>query len=333
MARTYVGYTFDDLFGAVVDGIGTHPDHECSPRGQRIRELIAPTLVLTNPRARLLSNPAREANYGFAVGEFLWYWAGRQDLKSLAYYNKRSAQFSDDGVHVNSAYGYRTRFRAYSARSNSSGVPWLNEGRTQWEACIRTLVEDRDSRRALLIVNEPGDNVQASYEGSKDVPCTLSLQFFIRDRKLVLHAHMRSNDAVWGLTYDLFSFTLFQECMLNELRAAGMTDLTLGDYIHTVGSLHIYDRHFEMASAVGKSYFSPGFVPAPPMDPVSGSDLARLVDAEEALRTGKVEQLGEAQFGGGARWMAEQLNAHRRKRDDERRRQVGPGDGAQLPGH
>ena len=38
------------------------------------------------------------------------------------------------------------------------------------------------------------------------------------------------------------------------------------------------------------------------------------------VETGKVAQLDEAQFRGGARWMAAQLNLHRRKRDDERGR-------------
>ena len=315
MARTYHASDFDALFARVLADINTHPEFETAPRGMKIREVIAPTLVLSNPRARLLSNKAREANYGFAVGEFLWYRSGRDDLETMLYYNKRMKDFSDDGKTLNSAYGKRIFSEGFMSQSRGDDMI------DQWRTAFETLVKDPDSRRAVIVINQPYDQFEATEpRGSKDVPCTLSLQFFIRHSKVVLHAHMRSNDAVWGLTYDLFSFTLLQEMMLLELKNMGMHELELGDYIHTAGSLHIYERHFGMASAVVENYLAPGFEAAAPMDPFASAELATLLNAEEALRTGKVAQLDEALFSGGARWMAAQLNAHRRKRDDERGR-------------
>lgn len=307
-----VADSFESLFAKTVGKINTNPQFDVSPRGQRVKEVIAPTLILTNPRARLIANPAREVSYGFGVGEFLWYWAGRKDLESMLYYNKRMKDFSDDGATLNSAYGYRLKTEEYGHSYTS-----------QWEACKRTLLKDSDSRRALLLINRAEDQVYAVEQGSKDVPCTLSLQFFIRENKLHLHAHMRSNDAFWGLTYDLFSFTLFQEMMMLELREAGMTNLLLGDYIHTAGSLHIYERHFEMASSVVKTYLSEGFQQAAPMESVDLKGLSLLVEQEEALRTGKVKSIDINEFAGGVRWMAVQLNLHRAKRDAERPKQVG----------
>jgi thymidylate synthase len=315
MPRTHSGENFDELFFTTIASVNQSPEYESAPRGMKIREVIAPTLVLHDPRSRLLSNTAREANYGFAVGEFLWYWAGRQDLKSLLYYNKRAAQFSDNGTTVNSAYGFRIKTEEYMQYHPNRPSP---EYISQWQACKETLLKDRDSRRALLIINRAEDNTKAATIGSKDVPCTLSLQFFIRYDKLVLHVHMRSNDAVWGLTYDLFSFTLLQECMLLELRAAGL-DIELGEYIHTAGSLHIYEQHFKMASAVTNTYLTSGFKAAAPMEPIDLEGLSLLIEQEEALRLGRVAQLDEDHFGGGTRWMCRQLNANRRKRDDERR--------------
>jgi len=311
----FVGSNFDALFAKTIGRINTYPQYVCSPRGQKIKEQIAQTIILTNPRARLLANPGREVNYGFGVGEFLWYWAGRQDLNSILYYNKRMKDFSDNNSTLNSAYGYRLKTETtqvyYPDLSSADYV-------SQWLACKNELIRDKDSRRALLIINRAEDNVIAATVGSKDVPCTLSLQFFIREHKLHLHAHMRSNDAFWGLTYDLFSFTLFQECMLLELQQMGMKNLQLGEYIHTAGSLHIYERHFEMANSVVNSYLNDSFHPAAPMEPITLEGLSLLVEKEEALRTGKVAQLDENEFGGGIRWMVQQLNAHRRKRDAER---------------
>jgi thymidylate synthase len=313
--RSFTEGNFDYLFAKVVGSINKWPDHECSPRGQRIKEILVPTLVLENPRARLLANPARKADYGFAAGEFFWYWLGKQDLTSMEYYNRRMANFSDDGFTLNSAYGHRTRVASYGADGQ-----W-----TQWSKCQLELIRDPDSRRAVLIIAAPADFVFG--EDSKDVPCTLSLQFFVRDNRLHLHTHMRSNDAFWGLTYDLFSFTLLQECMMLELRAAGMDKLQLGSYTHTAGSLHIYERHFQQSAEVATAYLYSEFHPAAPMEPLDLGELALLANDEEALRTGKVAQIGEDGYTGGVRWLASQLNSHRRKRDGERGGKMGPGDG------
>lgn len=310
MVKTFDADNFDVLFKKVVHAINENPQYICEPRGQKVKEIIAPTLVLRDCRRRLLGVKARKADYGFGVGEFLWYWNGRIDLKSIQYYNKRSSTFSDDGQTVNSAYGFRTRvddiFYNYGLAT------------TQWEACKRALIDDNDSRRALLIINLPVDNVKAASVGSKDVPCTLSLQFFIRNNRLILHTHMRSNDVIWGLTYDLFSFTLLQELMMLELNREGSLGLDVGEYIHTAGSLHLYEPHFKMAQEIVEEASSTKFRPAEKMERLDLEGLALLAGQEEALRLGKVAQLDEAQFSGGARWMAAQLNAHRRKRDAER---------------
>jgi thymidylate synthase len=76
-----------------------HDDYDfvSAPRGKPIKELIAPTFTLTDPRNRLIVSPARKVNYGFAVGELCWYIRGDHDLETMLYYNKRMAQFSDDG--------------------------------------------------------------------------------------------------------------------------------------------------------------------------------------------------------------------------------------------
>jgi len=323
MTRSFEADTFDELFIEVVKDIYLDAEYECRPRGQVVKELIAPTLVLTNPRARILANKERAADYGFGVGEFLWYWAGRQDLASILYYNKRMKDFSDNGTTLNSAYGYRVKTEStvvyYPDLSSADYV-------SQWLACKNELMRDKDSRRAILIINRAEDNVIAATVGSKDVPCTLSLQFFIRNNKLYLHTSMRSNDAFWGLTYDLFSFTLLQECLMLELNEAGM-NLTLGSYSHTAGSLHIYDRHFDQASVIVENYLRRGSIPAAPMLPISLEELASLADQEVALRTGKVAEIGETQFSSGVRWMAECLNKHRRKRDGEREQSLGSCDG------
>lgn len=320
-AHSIEGSTFDQIFRVLLFDLQNNPQHVCSPRGKKIKENLAVTLVLTDPRARLLSCKKRATNYGFGVGEFLWYWQGKQDLETMLYYNKRMKDFSDDGKTLNSAYGHRMRIVGY-------GPHWADH--SQWEACVETLKMDPDSRRALLLINQPFDNVKAAMTetGSKDVPCTLSLQFFIRGGKLDLHTHMRSNDVMWGLTYDLFSFTLFQECMLLDLRRhEHLKDLQLGTYYHTAGSMHLYEHHFEQAGEIIREYHTPGMEMERPMEALESlEDLDEVADMEAFLREGegnRVPTTGLKARSRTAHWMVRQLEDHRRKRDEEARKKSG----------
>ena len=68
---------------------------------------------------------------------------------------------------------------------------------------------------------------------SKDIPCTLSLQFFLREAsdQLWLHtiATMRSNDAWLGVPYDTFNFN---HHVVKEVdKRAYLSALAISDYI------------------------------------------------------------------------------------------------------
>ncbi len=307
--RTY--HSFDHAFKNICQSVGNEYDFVCSPRGQKVRECLGFTFVLQDPRKRILHNPIRDAKYGFGVGEFLWYFQGREDLEMMQYYNKRSKGFSNDGVTINSAYGHRI-FR-----------PKVTLGSvitSQWHTTIEELRKDPDSRRALLLINAKEDEAEAAWGVSKDVPCTLALQFFIRHDKLYLHTTMRSNDVFWGLTYDLFSFTLLQECMLLELKKF-YPALELGGYLHTAGSMHIYERHFDQAEDIAAPQRLEWNSNASGMEPLSSFEsLHQLCSDEELLRTGKIQSIDLGLYRGAERWMAVQLNEHRLKRDNENRK-------------
>lgn len=294
------------------------PDCEAAPRGKPIRELIAASFTLMNPRNRLVFSPARAVNYGFGVGELCWYVRGDRDLATMHYYNRRMAQFSDDGETINSAYGNRM----FQPRWRDEGIAnWKGFEYTvsQFDNVVAELKADPHSRRAVIHINEPYDLRQAVVRGSKDVPCTMSLQLLIRDRRLHMHALMRSNDVVWGMPYDVFSFTSLQEAFLYTLQDEGVDVEDLGSYHHTAGSLHLYDTHFSMAGLVGQERLSD---PAP-MKPFTLDGLRTLAEEDEpAIRaegwadllacprpTHDVDSIG---------WMYAQLIDHWNKRQKEK---------------
>jgi len=287
---------------------------ESSPRGMWVREQLGVTFSLTNPRARLVESEARKPNYGFAAGEFCWYLRGACDVDSIAHYAPGIRQFSDDGETLASAYGNRTRVDLI-LRSPDELPTSRHDRNSQWQRALDELVEDPDSRRAVIAIYQPSDLVRARV-GTRDVPCTLALQFFTRDEGLghrVLHMHvtMRSCDLVWGLTNDVFSFTLLQEVMLLDLREAGL-DVEMGDYIHTCGSLHAYERHFDMLDALGHER-APTITPTMPAI-VRRDDLDSLLKDERDLRMKGLAALRRLDYGGGASWLYAQLAAHAERR-------------------
>lgn len=321
--------SFDELMYNILLEFN-HPDFVCRPRGKEIKEILLPRICLSSPRSRLLTNTKRNVNYGFGVGEFLWYWRGSNSLEEINYYNKRSQSFSDDGLTINSAYGYILKGKGLEEKSSPfcSTVQHVNMGmiHNQWKICVDTLKDDSDSRRAILQIHQPIHQYHANQNGSKDVPCTLSLQFFIRENRLHCHTHMRSNDVHWGLTYDLFSFTLFQECMLLELKKY-YPDLRLGRYFHTAGSLHVYSHHYEMTKEMINEYVvmmsswikdwdRARFIA--PMEPLESiDDINNLMVFEKQLREG--ECVIQHNFTGTIGWMADQLIEHRMKRNEEKK--------------
>lgn len=211
--------TANELYEKALDAL-VKTGKTVKPRGLEIKELLNVTLKLTNPRARYVYNQDRNASWAYAYGELIWYLLGDNSLDYISYYSRFYKGISDDNKTVNSAYGYRIFGNHPQIEFN------------QWERVVNLLKQDKDSRQAIIHIHTPS-NIK-----TKDEVCTLSLQFFIRDNALHMVTNMRSNDLVYGFTYDVFCFTFLQELMANEL------NVQVGDYYHNVASLHIYSGNF-----------------------------------------------------------------------------------------
>lgn len=231
-----------------------------APRGDSTMELLGIGFKLSNPRARMMANRARRWSPALAVGEFAWHVSGCDKVAPIAYYAPRWLNFSDDGVHIRgSCYGNR--------------IFSPTEGESQWTRMLTLLKSDLQTRRAILSVQQPAD--EALRPSSNDVPCVTSCQFVVRDGKVNAILHMRSNDVIWGLPYDVFFFTMIQEMLALSL------NLDLGDYYHFAGSMHVYSRHFERAENILKSGETVGSS-MPAMQHLDG--LPTFLDAERELR-------------------------------------------------
>ena len=235
---------------------------QVSPRGLSTVEISPVELSLVNPRRRLLTSGARKWNLPLAVGEFCWHVSASNELSFIRYYSSRWIEFTEDEQTIRgSCYGYRLFQPQGSAPS-------------QWKVAQSLLRRDPLSRRAVLLMAQP---LSMNDLDAKDVACSSSIQFLVRNGRLDALLHMRSNDAYWGLPYDVFFFTMLQELFATEL------GLELGVYHHSVGSLHLYSRHVEHARKVLKDTKWLDLE----MPKMSGVDeLSQFLAAERALRGG-----------------------------------------------
>jgi thymidylate synthase len=78
--------------------------------------------------------------------------------------------------------------------------------------------------------------MHATCGSKKDIPCTLSVQFVLRQERLYAITTMRSNDLWLGFPYDVFCFSTLQRLFAYTL------GVDVADYVHNVGSMHLYTR-------------------------------------------------------------------------------------------
>lgn len=187
--------------------------------------LRLPTPVMTvyrDPTQRVLLDPQRDANPFFHIVEAMWMLAGRMDVKTLALYNKRMVEFSDDKETLPASYGYRWR--------HYFGVDQLD-----W--VIKLLTKDRSTRRAVLGMYD----VENDTEHGKDVPCNTTIYFAVRGYNLDMTVCNRSNDAIWGA----YGANVVHMSYLHEFVATAV-GLSMGRYYQFSNDMHIYERHFPL---------------------------------------------------------------------------------------
>lgn len=191
---------------------------DSSRDGEVCGEILNAVTVIADPTRNFVQSEKRRLPIRYAIGELLWYNSKQPTLKAIQNYTSAWDRMSDDGETVNSNYGY---------------VIHEQYGFDQYEYCKDLLKTDPNSRQAVIHIKTPRDTRK---NPTKDLNCTVSLQFFIRDSKLHMTTYMRSNDIWMGFPYDVFNFTCIQIRMAMEL------GVEIGEYTHIAGSLHLYKR-------------------------------------------------------------------------------------------
>lgn len=196
---------------------------EVSPRGQLIKEIENYKYELP-PYVRFCNFKDRKLSISYLKKEFLWYLKGDKFDTSIAEHAKMWKSIINEDGSINSNYGQ-----------------YFFGEEKQFDVVVETLKKDKDSRRAAIVLL----NKYHLNSKTNDVPCTYALSFRIRDNKLNMTVHMRSQDSIFGMGNDAPAFSFIHEMTLNALREF-YPDLRYGIYTHFADSFHVYEKHFKM---------------------------------------------------------------------------------------
>ena len=130
--------------------------------------------------------------------------------------------------------------------SNYGWCVWSEANHKQYDKCLRELICNRDSRRAIMIYTRPSMHEDFCVDGMSDFMCTNTVQYFVRNNMLHAHVSMRSNDVVHGYKNDFAWQRHVQEQLLTDYNRLTESKVALGHVIWNVGSLHVYERHFDL---------------------------------------------------------------------------------------
>lgn len=257
-----------DVNDALPQGIQLIQDYgvNISPRGARTLEVTAPVCtVYSNPLQRVLLSSVRDCNPFFHQAEAIWILAGRRDVAFLTRFNKRMAEFSDNGITFHAAYGHRLR---------TGADRYIYQD--QFKSVVKLFQKDINTRRAVL-------QIWCSYMDlnfdSKDIPCNDLVFLKVRDGKLNISVANRSNDMIWGAYgANAVQFSFIQEYL------AAMIGVEVGEYRQVSDSFHAYpdnplwDKLVEAESngELSDSYESLGLTTYPLVSDNSTFDLELL---------------------------------------------------------
>ena len=200
---------------------GTEVVAKSSKGDSKAIELLNQSITIDDVCQINIYNPKRKFNVRYALLEFMWYLSMDPGVGNIGKAASIWKDIADSDGFVHSNYG-----------------GCLHRG---WDRVVAELVRFPDSRRAVIALNQPDTDY-----GMKDVPCTMFVQFFIREGQLHMIWNMRSSDFAFGFCNDVAVGMLFMQMMKNELEVWNNHFVDLGSFTYNATSFHCYDHHWSL---------------------------------------------------------------------------------------
>jgi len=160
-------------------------------------------------------------------GELLWFLRGDTNVKWL---QDRGItiwdEWADDNGDLGPVYGYQ--WRSWPAPDG--------QHIDQIAQVVEQIRRDPSSRRHIVSAWNVADIPQMAL-----APCHAFFQFYVVDGRLSCQLYQRSADVFLGVPFNIASYALLTHMI------AQVTDLEVGDFVHTLGDTHLYLNHLEQA--------------------------------------------------------------------------------------
>jgi thymidylate synthase len=161
------------------------------------------------------------------IHELLWFLSGDTNVR---YLKENGVSIWDEWADANGELGpvYGKQWRSWPA-PDGRHIDQVSDVLSQ----IRT---NPDSRRLIVSAWNVGELDRMAL-----MPCHAFFQFYVADGKLSCQLYQRSADFFLGVPFNIASYALL------TMMIAQVTNLRLGDFVHTFGDTHLYVNHLEQA--------------------------------------------------------------------------------------
>ena len=161
------------------------------------------------------------------IHELLWFIRGDTNI---AYLKENKVSIWDEWADENGDLGpvYGKQWRSWSTPDDKK-IDQLNE-------VIKEIKINPNSRRMIVSAWNPSDVRSMALP-----PCHCLFQFYVADNKLSCQLYQRSADIFLGIPFNIASYAILTHMIAN------VCDLSVGDFVHTLGDAHLYNNHFEQA--------------------------------------------------------------------------------------
>lgn len=233
------GYNANELFINTAKALLKHGKSR-SPRGLNTLELEDAWLMLDEPQEAICTLKSRCIDMDYLKAEMEWYQKGSLDVSEIEKASKFWSKLKNPDNTVSSNYGNIVFKQSLEPVDERDGSFTRIFPRNQYQWCFEKLLKDPDTRQAIINYNQP----KHKFIENKDFVCTIAQLFKQEHNHLDSTVMMRSNDLIFGLTYDLPWFTSLQQ------KLAGDLNLSVGKYQHYAASLHVYEKHIKMLEQI-----------------------------------------------------------------------------------
>jgi len=167
----------------------------------------------------------KRVHFKSIVQELLWFLRGETTIQPL---NEVGVTIWDEWADENGSLGpiYGKQWRSWECGNG--------ETIDQIARLIHTLQQDPNSRRLIVSAWNVGELDKMAL-----APCHCFFQFYVANGQLSCQLYQRSADIFLGVPFNIASYALLTHMI------AQVTNLKVGDFVHTLGDAHLYLNHLD----------------------------------------------------------------------------------------